>query len=88
MVTDNGGITDSGTILVTVKPAPTNQSPVANAGTDITITLPVNNTTLNGSASADPDGSIAGYSWTWISGPTQYALGNSGAVSTSLEVTS
>lgn len=84
VVTDNGGLSANDTILVTVKPAPTNQSPVANAGTDITITLPVNNTTLDGSASADPDGSIAGYSWTWISGPTQYTLGNSGAVSTSL----
>lgn len=84
VVTDNGGLTDNDTILVTVKPAPTNQSPVANAGTDITITLPVNFTTLDGAASNDPDGSIAGYSWTWISGPTQYTLDNSGAVSTAL----
>jgi hypothetical protein len=84
VVTDNGGLTANDTIVVTVKPAPANQLPVANAGTDITITLPVDNTTLNGSASTDPDGTIVGYSWTWISGPTQYTLVNSGAVSTAL----
>lgn len=83
-VTDNGGLTDNDTIVVTVQPAPVNQTPVANAGTDITITLPVDNTTLNGTASADPDGTINSYSWNWVSGPTQYSLANAGAVSTPL----
>lgn len=84
VVTDNGGLTDADTIVVTVNPAPVNQPPVAKAGTDITITLPVNNTTLDGTASTDPDGTIVGYSWTWISGPTQYTLNNSGTASTGL----
>jgi predicted esterase len=84
VVTDNGGLTANDTILVTVKPAPVNQAPVAKAGTDINITLPTNNTTLDASASTDPDGSIVGYSWAWIAGPAQYTLGNSGAASTSL----
>lgn len=84
VVTDNGGLTDNDTIVVTVKPAPVNQPPVAKAGTDITITLPVDNTTLDGTASADPDGTINSYSWTWLSGPAQYALANSGAASTAL----
>ncbi|NJO24917.1 MAG: DUF4990 domain-containing protein, partial [Bacteroidia bacterium] len=39
-------------------PPPANQPPTANAGTDRTITLPVNNVTLNGSGT-DPDGTIA-----------------------------
>jgi hypothetical protein len=45
-----------------------NQAPAVNAGADQTITLPANSVQLNGSAS-DPDGSIASYSWTKISGP-------------------
>ena len=50
------------------KQAP-NVVPVANAGADITITLPVNTVTLNGSASADPDGNIVKYEWSKVSGP-------------------
>ena len=47
--------------------------PVANAGTDQTITLPANSTALSGSGS-ESGGSISGYAWTWFSGPTQYAF--------------
>ena len=45
-----------------------NQSPVANAGTDITVTLPSSTATLNGSGT-DPDGTISNYAWTKTSGP-------------------
>ncbi len=85
-VTDNNGATDSDTVTVTVNaaPPPPNQSPNANAGNDISITLPTNNTTLNGTASSDPDGSIASYSWTWVGGTTQYTIANSAAASTAL----
>ncbi|MBS1565077.1 MAG: PKD domain-containing protein [Bacteroidetes bacterium] len=55
---------------------PPNASPVANAGADISIQLPVNNATLNGNASYDPDGSISAYAWTKISGPAQSTLTN------------
>jgi lysophospholipase L1-like esterase len=44
-----------------------NQSPSANAGADKIITLPTNSLTLNGSGS-DPDGSIASYAWSKVSG--------------------
>jgi hypothetical protein len=44
-----------------------NQPPVANAGNDITITLPTNTVTLNGSGT-DADGTVTGYAWTKISG--------------------
>jgi ribosomal protein L14 len=67
-VTDNAGATANATVTVTVNAAP-NQSPVANAGSNTTITLPANSATLDGSASADPDGTIASYSWTKVSGP-------------------
>ncbi|TCJ12683.1 hypothetical protein EPD60_15605, partial [Flaviaesturariibacter flavus] len=45
-----------------------NQPPVANAGPDVTITLPTSSATLNGSGT-DAGGSIAGYSWSQVSGP-------------------
>lgn len=85
-VTDNAGATDSDTVLVTVNAAipPPNQAPVANAGNDIVITLPTNNTTLNGSASIDPDGNITSYSWSYVSGPAQHTIANSAAASTAL----
>jgi PKD domain len=50
-----------------VTPPPTNQSPTVSAGTDKTITLPVNSVTLTGTA-ADADGTIASYLWTKVSG--------------------
>ncbi len=85
LVTDSGGLSSSDTVKVTVNPAPhVNQPPIANAGANISITLPVNSTTLNGSASYDPDGTISSYAWAWISGPSQYSIGNAGAVSTPL----
>jgi predicted esterase len=83
VVTDNAGATDDDTVFVTINPAP-NQLPLANAGADIWLTLPVNNTTLNGSASSDPDGSINNYSWTKIGGPATYNIINSGSVNTAL----
>jgi ribosomal protein L14 len=85
-VTDNSGATDTDDITVTVNaaPAPVNQAPNANAGNDITITLPTNSTVLNGTGSSDPDGTITAYAWTRISGPATYAFGNGNAVSTVL----
>jgi hypothetical protein len=44
-----------------------NQSPTVNAGSDQTITLPTSSVTVTATAS-DPDGTIASYSWTKISG--------------------
>ncbi len=73
------------TIQIVVNPEP-NKAPVANAGADIVITLPSNSTSLNGSASTDPNGNntIATYAWTRISGPTQHLLANANAASTAL----
>ncbi|MDX1956232.1 MAG: GDSL-type esterase/lipase family protein [Chitinophagaceae bacterium] len=71
-VTDNGGLTDTDTVQVTVNAA-ANQAPVANAGPDRTMTLPTNSTTLSGSGT-DADGSISGYLWTKLTGPTTYTL--------------
>jgi hypothetical protein len=82
-VTDNKGDTHQDDVTVTVHAATgsTNQPPVANAGSDVVVSLPVNVTILNGAASKDPDGSIALYTWTKISGPSQYGLSNPNAIS-------
>jgi len=47
-----------------------NKAPVAIAGADQTITLPLDSTTLVGTASYDPDGTIEDYQWKKISGPS------------------
>jgi hypothetical protein len=73
-VTDNNGATGRDTMQVTVNAA-TNIAPVANAGSNSTITLPVNTTSLAGSGS-DADGTIVSYIWAKISGPTTYNIVN------------
>ncbi len=73
-VTDNYGATDIDVMQVTVNPAP-NTAPNANAGSDKTITLPVNTTSLSGNGS-DADGTVTSYKWTKISGPSGYNIVN------------
>lgn len=72
---DNLGGVGKDQVTVIVKDAPVNQLPVANAGADKTITLPVNSIAITGSAT-DSDGAIAGYKWTFVSGPTNPVLTN------------
>ncbi|ULQ54445.1 PKD domain-containing protein [Flavihumibacter fluvii] len=67
-VTDNAGATGTATVSVTVNSQPINQAPVANAGSNKTITLPINSTQLTGSGT-DSDGTITAFNWTQVSGP-------------------
>jgi gliding motility-associated-like protein len=67
-VTDNGGLSSSADIDLVVLPANFNQNPIANAGANVFVTLPVNTAILNGSGT-DPDGTIATYSWSRRLGP-------------------
>ncbi|HEY4785607.1 MAG TPA: discoidin domain-containing protein, partial [Bacteroidales bacterium] len=76
-VTDNGGLTSSGTVNVTVA---TDLPPIANAGTNQTITLPANSVILDGSASTDPDGTITAYAWSQVNGPNTGTITNGNAV--------
>mgnify|MGYP003693602237 CR=1 FL=1 len=60
---------------------PLNQPPTANAGSDITLTLPTNFATLVGGGT-DPDGTIASYAWTRTGGTGTYTFSNANAAST------
>jgi len=64
--------------LVPPQPPSPNHPPKANAGTDQTIVLPKNSTTIFGDASYDPDANdrIASYKWTKISGPDTFNIVN------------
>lgn len=68
-VKDNGGATDTDDVSVIVKSATTtNKVPVANAGSDRLMKMPVSYMLLAGSGN-DSDGSIVSYKWAQISGP-------------------
>jgi hypothetical protein len=70
--TDNNGLSSTAAVTITVQaaaPPPVQHvPPVANAGTDQTVTLPVSSVTLDGSGSYDTDGTITSYSWVQLSG--------------------
>ncbi len=82
-VTDNNGATGKATVSVTVNPAP-NQVPVSNAGPDQNLVLPTSSTTLDGTASQDPDGTITTYAWTKIAGPGTFTITNPAAATTTV----
>jgi hypothetical protein len=65
-VTDTGGLQSSDTVIVNVAPV-VNAPPAADAGPDQTVYAGAT-VMLDGSASSDPDGSIASYLWTQTSG--------------------
>jgi hypothetical protein len=62
----------------TTSSTPSNSDPIVKAGSDKTITLPTNSLYIQGSAS-DPDGSIASYRWTKVSGGTASLSGTTSA---------
>ncbi|MEO7990609.1 MAG: PKD domain-containing protein [Chryseolinea sp.] len=82
-VTDNKGSTGVDQVTVTVLPLPPNNPPTANAGTDKTITLPINTTTVTGSGT-DSDGSIASYAWVQTSGPNTATINSPASAATAL----
>ena len=76
-VIDNVGAAHEDEVVVNVNAAtPGNQSPIANAGADVAITLPVNNVTLDGRASRDSDGTITSYKWLMVNGPAEFSFSN------------
>ncbi len=73
----NGGVSTA-QVTIQVNPVP---PPVANAGSNQTITLPSSTVTLNGSAST---GTITSYAWTFVSGPNTPTITTPSAVSTTV----
>lgn len=67
---------DAITAVIETAAAAANQPPVANAGSDQSVEVNTE-VTLDGSGSSDPDGTITGYSWTLLSGPTMLPNGSS-----------
>lgn len=61
-----------------------NQPPVANAGADQQITLPLDSVLLDGTASKDPDGKIKSWRWTKIQGPASSNIRNADAEKTTV----
>ncbi|HLF45838.1 MAG TPA: PKD domain-containing protein [Chitinophagaceae bacterium] len=83
MVTDNGGLSAKDTVKIMVDKVPVNYPPIANAGPDQALILPVTSTSLDGSVSWDPDNNITSYQWTKLSGPAA-TISNANAVQTQL----
>jgi hypothetical protein len=81
-VIDNGGLSAKDTVQIIVNDPAHNQPPVANAGIDQSITLPVDTTSLNGNLSFDPDGTIVSYQWTKISGSSSFTIVNPASAQT------
>ncbi len=80
-VTDDKGLSAKDTVMITVDAIPTaKHPPIANAGRDTIITLPINSITLDASASVDPDNNIVSFQWTKIAGPSSYLIANADAL--------
>jgi dipeptidyl aminopeptidase/acylaminoacyl peptidase len=62
-----------------------NQPPIALAGPDLTITLPIDSVMLDGSNSSDPDGKISAWQWTKVSGPASSTIVDATAVTTTVK---
>ncbi|XP_039977824.1 dyslexia-associated protein KIAA0319-like protein [Xiphias gladius] len=73
-VTDSAGQQDTAHVTVIVQPE-NNKPPVADAGPEKELTLPVDRTTLDGSKSSD-DQKIATYHWKQTSGPGDVKIEN------------
>ncbi|HXB33669.1 MAG TPA: hypothetical protein VNV35_09615 [Puia sp.] len=81
-VTDNSGVTATDVVKVTVNSAALPPgTPSANAGSDQSITLPVDSTQLLGSGT-EANGTIVSYKWVQLSGPSVSTIASSGSATT------
>jgi len=82
-VTDNGGLSAKDTVQVLVADnSAANKPPIANAGPDQEIILPLTTVTLDGSGSIDPENDILTHGWTRISGPRDVTIVSTNAKQT------
>jgi lysophospholipase L1-like esterase/predicted secreted protein len=85
-VQDAAGLAGRDSILIRV--VASNISPIANAGSDQVLTLPNHVATLNGSASSDPDGTIATYRWKTLTGIGSVTISDTTTVQTVIDFSS
>lgn len=71
-------------VKLTAKAKQGHAPPVADAGSAQEIVLPANSATLNGSKSLAPDGTIAGYKWVQVSGPSTATLADASSAKTAI----
>ncbi len=77
----NGSITlKPFTSVVLLKSGVLSSNLTADAGTDVSLILPINNTLLKGTAS----GTVTSYSWTKIAGPAQFTIASPNNPSTAI----
>lgn len=82
-VKDNDGLSATDTVQINVTNInQPNQPPVARAGSDQAITLPISTVLLDGSNSTDPDNNISSYFWSKISGPASFNIAASNGMQT------
>ena len=74
LVTDRSGDKDADRVIVIVG-VPDNLPPSANAGPNITLSMPTTSTSINGKGS-DKDDGIASYLWSQVSGPSTAQTGD------------
>jgi hypothetical protein len=85
VVTDNMGKPSDDTVAFSISTnAVVNVPPTASISGTTNITLPTNFTTLDGSGSYDPNGSISSYQWSQVSGPNSATFGSATAKSTAV----
>ena len=75
---------DSSLATVTITVNPQNLPPLPNTGPDQTITAPVSTVSVDGSLSTDPDGTIASFNWSQVSGPSICTITNPNIAKTSI----
>ncbi len=78
-VTDTAGLSAKDTLAVLVNPAAVvfpNLPPVARAGADTTLQLPVDSMQLRGCTSSDPENAQLKYKWKKIAGPASFQIAN------------
>jgi len=61
-----------------------NKRPVAHAGIDQEINLPINDVVLDGTGSFDSDGRIVKYLWAKVDGPASFRMSNPGEARTAV----
>ena len=85
-IKDDKGAVATDDVKVTVNAAVEEKtgSTIAKAGSDVTLKLPNNSVSLDGSGSTASAGEIVSYKWSKESGPSQYLLSNATSSKTTL----